>query len=113
MTLETRKWGTFEVLLDEENYKVKRLKVLPEQAISLQFHKNRAEHWTIVSGSCIITIGDRKELAKTGQSFVIDKEVIHRIECQQESVTIIETQLGDCDEEDIVRLEDQYGRVQS
>ena len=109
--MESRKWGTFEVLLDEENYKVKRLRVFPEQAISLQYHRNRAEHWTIVSGNCMITIGTVRALAKTGESFIIERNQIHRIEALKEDVIIIETQLGNCDEDDIVRLEDKYGRI--
>ena len=53
-----RPWGTYETLLDDDNYKVKRIIILPQQQISLQFHNDREEHWTIVSGTGTVRVGD-------------------------------------------------------
>lgn len=111
MVIESRPWGTFEVLIDEENYKVKRLHIRPGQAISLQYHENRVEYWVIVDGRGTVIIEDVMGNAESGNSFIIGKKEIHRVEASEEGITIIETQLGKCDEEDIVRLQDNYRRV--
>lgn len=110
MYTESRPWGTFEVLVDEEEYKVKRLQINPGQAISLQYHENRVEYWVVVAGRGTVTIEDVRGNAEQGNSFIIEKKVIHRVEASEEGITIIETQLGKCDEEDIVRLLDNYRR---
>ena len=103
-------WGTFEVLLDEPNYKVKRIVVFPRQRFSLQYHNHREEHWTVVSGNGKILIRNKIKEAGVGSLWVIPKRAFHRATASDEELIFIETQLGDCYEEDIVRLEDDYGR---
>ena len=106
-----RPWGTYETLLDDDNYKVKRIIILPQQQISLQFHNDREEHWTIVSGSGTVRVGDDTFKAVLGSRFFINKTQLHRATADKDShLVFIEVQLGDCRENDIVRLEDQYGR---
>ena len=106
-----RPWGTYETLLDDDNYKVKRIIILPQQQISLQFHNEREEHWTIVSGSGTVRVGDDTFKAVLGSRFFINKTQLHRATADKDShLVFVEVQLGNCRENDIVRLEDQYGR---
>ena len=110
--LQHRPWGTYEVLIDEPTYKVKRIIILPNQQLSLQYHNYRTEHWTVVSGSGVIRIGDDEKEATVGSRWVIPIKQLHRAKAADEHLVFIETQLGDCLEDDIIRLEDQYGRVE-
>ncbi len=109
--LQHRPWGTYEVLIDEPTYKVKRIIILPHQQLSLQYHHHREEHWTVVNGSGTIRVGDDTKEATVGSRWVIQKEELHRATAKEEHLVFIEVQLGDCVEEDIIRLEDQYGRI--
>mgnify|MGYP001367216765 CR=1 FL=1 len=110
--IEERPWGTFENILDEENFLVKKLTVNPGQKLSLQYHNDREEHWIVTSGKGKVTISGKEFSAGVGSRFFIEKKDIHRIENDhEESLILIEVQLGDrISEEDIVRLEDTYGR---
>ena len=110
-----RPWGSYEVLLDAANCKVKRIIVKAGKRLSLQSHKLRAEHWTIVEGSAILTLGDEQsvheEMVHPGEHVYIAREELHRIEARQQDVTFIEVQLGDYfGEDDITRYEDDFGR---
>jgi mannose-6-phosphate isomerase-like protein (cupin superfamily) len=114
---ETRPWGWFQTLHSEETYKVKRLFVRPYQRISLQYHNNREEYWTVVSGCGKVEI--RNPLLSTteiseayvGKSFHVPKGHHHRLSGGKAGITIVEVQIGICSEDDIVRLEDDYKRV--
>ena len=112
MTTEVRPWGIFENLLGEIDYKVKRIIISPNQSISLQYHFHREEYWIVVEGDGELTIEDDVRHVEVGDSVFIRKEELHRLKAGKNGITIIETQLGICDEEDIVRLEDHYGRVE-
>lgn len=108
-----RPWGSYEVLLDEPSYKVKRIVVKPNQKLSLQKHLHRSEHWTIVEGIAWVTNGDKTfELQANGSTY-IPQETVHRIENKHSSILVfIEVQQGSStDENDIIRLEDIYGRT--
>ena len=109
--LNQRPWGSYEVLLDEPTYKVKRITVNPGQRLSLQYHDHRDEHWTVVRGSGEITIGEKTFLAAENTSYHIPRKVIHRASSESVPLVFIEVQTGDCREEDIFRIEDIYGRV--
>ena len=104
-------WGSYEVLLDQPTYKVKRIIILPEQQLSLQYHNLREEHWTIVEGSGDIHVRGVDFQGKVGDRIMINKKEVHRAKANRERLVFIEVQLGECVEEDIVRLEDQYGRI--
>ena len=109
-------WGPYEVLLDvpERGYKVKRIVVYPYQQFSLQYHKRRTEHWSIVSGTGTITLNGKEYDVSVGSNWGILPKAIHRATAGgTEDLVFIETQIGECDEDDIIRLEDDYGRVET
>lgn len=109
-----RPWGNYRIIDAGEGYSVKRLEVKPGAALSLQYHNHRAEHWTVVEGIATVTRGEEQFDLKTNASTFIAKGMPHRLENrQQEPLIIVEVQSGECiDEEDIIRLEDSYGRAQ-
>ncbi len=108
-----RPWGSFTILEDEDDCKVKRLTVKPGQVLSLQLHHRRSEHWTVVSGTAKVRIGDEEFLLEQNQSTYIPVETLHRLENPgTEDIHLIEVQTGDYfGEDDIERFEDIYGRV--
>ena len=109
---EERPWGNFENLIEGKKYLVKKLSINPKQRLSLQYHLQRSEHWVVLSGEGKITIDDKEMNCKSGSSFFLDKKQRHRIEnIGSETLEIVEVQLGEaiC-EEDIIRIEDNYGR---
>lgn len=108
---EKRPWGGFEQFTHNEKSTVKILTVNPKKRLSLQFHKKREEFWRVLDGQVKVTIGDKTVKAKTGDEFVIPKKTNHRLEGLNKTGKILEIAFGDFDENDIVRLEDDYGRV--
>ena len=104
-------WGYYEVLIDEDSYKVKRISVSPHKRFSLQYHNYREEHWSVVGGHGIIVVGDKIATAGEGSRWIIPQGVIHRATAGSEELIFIEIQIGNCWEEDIVRLEDDYNRI--
>ena len=110
---DNRPWGRWEVLETGEGFAVKRITVQPGAILSLQLHHHREEHWVIVRGRARVTRGTETfELARN-QSVFIPVETAHRIENPgTELLEFVEVQVGDkLDENDIVRLEDRYGRT--
>lgn len=112
---EHRPWGYFVVLEDTRRCKVKRLVVHAGRRLSLQKHLRRAEHWTVVRGAPHVTVGDRTWQATVGETVEVPVGVVHRIANHgTEDVEIIEVQTGSYfGEDDIVRLSDDYGRVEA
>ena len=108
---ERRPWGYFTVLQRGDKYCVKELFIEPEMRISLQFHRYRTEDWVVVEGDGIITQGNLETPCKVGDTFFIQIEQRHRIQGGEKGIRIIEVQRGDCQEDDIVRLQDDYNRV--
>ncbi len=108
-----RPWGSYTVLEDAPDCKVKRLVVKPGQILSLQLHHQRSEHWTVVQGTAKIRVGDLETHLKRNQSIYIPMGTVHRLENDTaENIALIEVQCGDYfGEDDIVRLEDRYGRL--
>ena len=107
-----RPWGSYTILEDADDCKVKRLVVKPGQVLSLQLHHRRAEHWTVVQGTAKVRLGDDEFLLEQNQSTYIPVETLHRLENPgTEDVHLIEVQTGDYfGEDDIERIEDVYGR---
>ncbi|MBD8526063.1 mannose-1-phosphate guanylyltransferase/mannose-6-phosphate isomerase [Pseudoxanthomonas sp. CAU 1598] len=107
-----RPWGSYTVLEDADDCKVKRLTVKPGGILSLQKHSRRSEHWTVVNGTAKVRVGDQEFLLERNQSTYIPTETLHRLENPTDKdVHLIEVQCGDYfGEDDIVRLEDVYGR---
>ena len=111
---DQRPWGTFHVLDENEGYKVKRIEVLPNKRLSYQKHSRRAEHWFVVSGTAKVTLNGVEILVKKGESIDIPLGTAHRVENpdNSENLIFIEVQQGDyLGEDDIVRLEDDFGRT--
>jgi mannose-6-phosphate isomerase-like protein (cupin superfamily) len=110
---ETRPWGEFHVLEEHEGYKVKRLRVTPGGRLSLQSHRHRGEHWTVVNGIATVTVGDKVTTLARSQSVDIPKGAVHRLENHHSDVLdVIEVQFGDyLGEDDIIRYEDVYKRA--
>lgn len=106
-----RPWGKFVQFTQDELSTVKILTIKAGEAFSLQHHKNREEFWVVLSGSGLIEIGDKSFEAKVGDRFIVPKEANHRITGGEEDLIVLEIATGHFDEEDIVRLEDRYGRV--
>lgn len=107
-----RPWGSFTVLEDAPDCKVKRLVVKPGQVLSLQRHQRRAEHWTVVQGTAKVRLGDEELVLQQNQSTYIPVNTLHRLENPgTEDIHLIEVQTGDYfGEDDIERFEDIYGR---
>jgi mannose-6-phosphate isomerase-like protein (cupin superfamily) len=110
---ERRPWGEFETLKEGAGYKVKRLVVKPGHRISLQRHRFRAEHWVIVAGAPRVVIKGRARRLKPPAAVDVPRGAWHRIENPgRRPVVIIEVQRGSyLGEDDIVRRDDDYGRV--
>lgn len=110
---DTRPWGTWEVLDAGDGFCVKRICVTPGNILSLQLHHFRAEHWIIVKGEALVTLGEEKLVKKANDAIYIPAETKHRIQNNtKENMEFIEIQTGEnLDENDIVRFEDSYGRV--
>lgn len=110
---DERPWGTFTVLDESSSYKVKRLEVLPGKRLSYQKHARRSEHWFIINGLAKVTLNDVETIVKTGESIDIPVGTAHRVENPHanEMLVFIEVQTGDYfGEDDIVRLDDDFGR---
>ena len=108
-----RPWGTYTVLEEGDGFKLKRIVVKPGASLSLQMHHHRSEHWVVVSGTAKVINGEREILVQRNESTYIPAGTAHRltnpgvVDC-----VMIEVQTGDyLGEDDIVRLEDRYGRV--
>jgi mannose-6-phosphate isomerase len=112
-TFDRRPWGSFTVLDEGDHYKVKRIEVLPGKRLSYQRHTRRAEHWFIVRGTAKVTLNGVEILVKTGETLDIRVGDAHRVEnAETADLIFIEIQKGDyLGEDDIERLEDDFGRV--
>jgi len=107
-----RPWGTYETLIDDRGYKIKRIIVKPGKRLSLQKHFHRSEHWIVVSGTATVVVGDKEKLVRPNESTYINMGEIHRLENKGKiPVILIEAQVGEyTGEDDIVRLQDDFKR---
>ena len=110
-----RPWGRYEVLQESPSHKVKCIWVLPGKRLSYQRHKFRAEHWFIIAGSAEVTIDGEVKRLVAGQSVDFGIGVAHRIaNVGDDDVIFVEVQTGTYfGEDDIERLEDDFGRASS
>ena len=106
-------WGFYETMMETETLKVKLISVLPGQKLSLQKHKYRSETWYVIRGEAKVTKGNERFSMLIGDSVIINKNEIHRLEnLSNEPLEIIEIQAGTYfGEDDIIRIKDAYGRV--
>jgi len=107
-----RPWGTYETLIEDDGYKIKRIIVKPGKRLSLQKHFHRSEHWIVVSGTAEVTIGEKTFLVRPNESTYIKMGEVHRLSNPGKiPVVLIEAQVGEyTGEDDIVRLEDDFKR---
>ena len=114
---DVRPWGTYTVLEDAEaeGFKVKRITVQPGHRLSYQRHAQRAEHWFVVAGTATVTLDDVVQEVPAGQAIDIAVGTAHRVENRSdEPLLFVEVQQGGyLGEDDIVRLDDDYGRAPS
>ena len=109
---DRRPWGTYTVLEEDRGFKVKRIEVLPGKRLSYQKHAQRAEHWFVVEGTAKVTLDDEEITVRAGEAIDIPIGAAHRVENPgRENLVFIEVQRGSyLGEDDIVRLQDDYGR---
>jgi mannose-6-phosphate isomerase len=110
---DRRPWGTFQVLDDRERFKVKRMAVAAGQRLSYQRHAHRTEHWVVVEGFALVTLDGVAHELSVGDSIDIPLGAAHRVENPGDTeLVFVEVQTGDYfGEDDIVRLDDDYGRI--
>lgn len=110
---EQRPWGSYTILEEAESYKVKKIEVLPQRRLSYQRHEKRAEHWVVVEGEALVTLEGKELRLSPGGAIDIPRMAAHRLlNPGKGPLVIIEVQKGDYfGEDDIIRLEDDFGRV--
>lgn len=110
---EERPWGSWEVLALGEGYKVKRIRVRPHARLSYQTHEHRGEHWVVATGFATCVLGGETVTAEVGGCIDVPVGLPHRIgNVHDEELVIIEVMRGSyVGEDDIVRLEDDFGRA--
>ena len=116
MTINTtneRPWGFYRSLEIAEGFQVKYIEVKPAGRLSLQKHFKRSEHWVVVRGEVNVTVDGTTKTYKVGEHLYIPVEAVHRLEnTTSQAAAIVEVQIGSyLGEDDIVRLEDDYGRT--
>jgi len=108
-----RPWGSYTVLEETEIYKIKRVSVKPGQRLSLQLHHHRSEHWVVVSGTAEVELNGEPRFLRQGESTFVRSGMRHRLKNPGIiPLEVIEVQLGEyLEEDDIVRFDDEYGRI--
>jgi len=114
-TKHYRPWGWYKSLVCGDRFQVKHIAVKPHETLSLQLHYHRAEHWVVVKGVAKVTCGDKTFVLRENESTYIPKQTKHRLANDtNETLEIIEIQSGEyLGEDDIVRFEDKYQRVET
>ncbi|MBV9454763.1 MAG: phosphomannose isomerase type II C-terminal cupin domain [Rubrobacter sp.] len=107
-------WGRFEQYTHNILSTVKIITVDPGGTLSLQYHHNRDELWVVLDAGAKVELGEKVLHPEAGEKLFIPRETTHRLSCEGERpVRILEVSFGEFDEDDIVRLEDAYGRIGS
>ena len=107
---EKRPWGSFEKFNENERCTVKLLYIKPDSRLSLQYHNKRKEFWKIVKGSAKVEVQNEKSSLKEGDDIIIPPGARHRIQASNIGCIVLEISYGSFDENDIVRIEDDYDR---
>jgi mannose-1-phosphate guanylyltransferase/mannose-6-phosphate isomerase len=112
-TRVVRPWGSYETISQGPGFQVKHIVVHPGQALSLQLHDQRSEHWVVVRGSAEVTVGETVSVLKENESTFIPVGTKHRLANTGEvPLELIEVQCGEyLGEDDIIRFDDRYGRA--
>lgn len=108
-----RPWGSFTTLMESPGQKIKKITVNPGEKMSLQYHEHRSEHWVVVKGRAKVTVDGEERPVGINEAVHISRRATHRLEnCDSVPFEMVEVQLGEyLGEDDIVRIEDVYGRV--
>jgi mannose-1-phosphate guanylyltransferase len=113
VTTEKRPWGRFERFTLNELCTVKLVYLDGDKRLSLQYHNNRSEFWKVIKGPVMVQLGNDTKTLQTDESITIRKKEIHRLIGAGTDAIILEISMGEFDESDIVRLEDDYKRAGS
>ena len=106
-----RPWGTYATLKKEDGYQIT-ITVAPGQKVSMQYHNKRAEHWVVTQGLAVVQVGDQEFETGPGEYRYIPGWKTSPNEYRDRELVLVEVQVGDyLGEDDIVRIEDVYGRV--
>jgi mannose-6-phosphate isomerase len=108
---ESRPWGRFEKFHENKSCTVKLIYVNANSRLSLQYHKKRSEFWKVIKGAAMVEIDEKRIVLEEGETIMIPKQAKHRVRALESECIILEISYGRFDENDIVRLEDDYQRV--
>ncbi|MCY1154300.1 MAG: putative mannose-phosphate guanylyltransferase/mannose-6-phosphate isomerase [Nitrososphaera sp.] len=108
---EIRPWGRFEKFHENKSCTVKLIYVNANSRLSLQYHKKRSEFWKVIKGTAVVEIDKKTIVLKEGETISIPRQAKHRVLALESDCIILEIAYGRFDENDIVRLEDDYQRV--
>lgn len=108
---EERPWGGFERLTLNEPVTVKFLRITPSKRLSLQRHQKRSEWWRVLTGNGTASVDDAEYTIAAGSTVEVPQGATHRLEAGPDGLTLLEIAFGDFDENDIERLEDDFGRT--
>lgn len=108
---EIRPWGRFEKFHENKSCTVKLIYVNANSRLSLQYHKKRSEFWKIIKGTAVVEIDKKTIVLREGETITIPRQAKHRVLALESDCIILEIAYGRFDENDIVRLEDDYQRV--
>jgi mannose-1-phosphate guanylyltransferase len=108
---EKRPWGSFEKFNENERCTVKLLYIKPGYRLSLQYHNKRKEFWKIVRGSATVEVQNERSSLNEGDTIIIPSGAKHRIQASNSGCIVLEISYGSFDENDIVRIEDDYNRA--
>ena len=112
--INARPWGTYQILHQGDRFKIKHIVINPSAKLSLQYHHHRTEHWIVVRGTALAVVDGKEIYVHEGESTFIPKSTPHRlVNPGKIPLEIIEVQNGEyVGEDDIVRIEDEYKRVE-
>jgi mannose-6-phosphate isomerase len=108
---ESRPWGRFEKFHENKSCTVKLIYVNANSRLSLQYHKKRSEFWKVIKGTAMVEINEKRIVLGEGETITIPRQAKHRVLALESECIILEISYGRFDENDIVRLEDDYQRV--
>jgi mannose-6-phosphate isomerase len=108
---ESRPWGKFEKFHENKPCTVKLIYVNANSRLSLQYHKKRSEFWKVIKGSARVEINEKTIILEEGETITIPRQARHRVLARESECIILEIAYGRFDENDIVRIEDDYQRV--
>jgi mannose-6-phosphate isomerase len=108
---EIRPWGRFEKFHENKSCTIKLIYVNANSRLSLQYHKKRSEFWKVIKGTAVVEIDKKTIVLREGETITIPRQAKHRVLALESDCIILEIAYGRFDENDIVRLEDDYQRV--